>query len=325
LNNVEKPREPAGAQHLLTAARVGATRLYWKLQPRWPKAARWYRRLYLSTLASLSPPEPRGKVVLLFASPRSGSNYLLDCLRTTGVRMVAEPLEPNPAFGYSEPASGALAHLSRVARINGQGDVGFTLLLQGLLRNRLWASQISAAFPAALSLVLYRTRLLAQFVSLLLVKRSGIFHTRTSDVSHLRDLHFNPQAYLEWRNYTALAYDTLIDLAPHALVSYEDLTDPAQDRSSSLASQLGLSSDRFRSSLRKLAHRDPLQHLSNPGDAEAFGADRLVARWSSGSRARFVLEGVQSPRTAVSDPPPGDRDRLLLAYERALDTLNAPA
>lgn len=199
------------------------------------------------------------KAVFVIATPRSGSNLLLDCLgQAAGVQCNSEVLNWRMAIGPRRSAkpSQAIDHIRYSLQTLTAPMRVCKLFLNNLVHYRLTLDDLDRAFPAAQFLVLYRQSLAEQFTSmelanstkqwLLLAGQRQQKNPVTIDAAAMRKYCSKMREQYE----ATLARPCLAGRA--ALSSYEELTaDPQQHLSRHVFPLLGVAAGAVKSRLCK--------------------------------------------------------------------------
>lgn len=135
--------------------------------------------------------------LLILASGRSGSSWLVSCLNSVPrVRIVGEVLNPDFSYGpWSRRTSKAavLRHLIHSVHAAGASVSGVKLLQYHLDMYGVTAGDLRRLFPLAKYLILYRRSLLEQYLSLRIARQTGQW--RGSENFHTPPLvHVDPAA-----------------------------------------------------------------------------------------------------------------------------------
>ena len=253
----EKSAEAAGWSRPRNIAAVEIQRLRHKLK--------LLRRYWLSRHRPHVP-------FFVLATYRSGSNLLLDYLRSLPeVQCYSEVLSPRLPIGLRRIDLSprlALKHLRYSLQSLKAPVRGCKLMLDQLAACRLSSSDLTAAFPAARFIILYRESLAEQLLSARCARETGQWVIRRGQSAQQVRIEVAPLELQWFCDETRVLYDGLLadDRLRRAslLLSYEELVaDPAGTFAERICPLLGLPAREPRTSMVKQNPRPLAERIIN--------------------------------------------------------------
>ena len=253
----EKSAEPAGWSRPRNIAAVEIQRLRHKLK--------LLRRYWFSRHRPHLP-------FFVLATYRSGSNLLLDYLRSLpGVQCYSEVLSPRLPIGLRRidlSPKLALKHLRYSLQSLKAPVRGCKLMLDQLAACRLGSSDLTAAFPAARFIILYRESLAEQLLSARSARETGQWLIRSGQSAQQVQIEIAPLELQWFCDETRVLYDGLLadDRLRRAslVLSYEELVaDPAGIFAKRVCPLLGLPPREPRTSMLKQNPRPLAERIIN--------------------------------------------------------------
>ena len=233
-----------------------------------------FYRLYLTLLSPLFSLKKKS-VFFIVGYPRSGSTLFLSYLNShPDIHCINEPLDGSVYWGFSNQISSpeaAMKHLKKSILGGFQKSRGGKLFLGQLGNLGLSIDDITKTFPGGKYIILYRSDLLEQFLSLHIAMQAGEFAWYPGYEKKERTLWINPQ---QLENYYSRMSKDYKELAKKLdgnsiLVSYEALcSNPEEVLEETVLPYLGNDSRELVTSMVKQNHWDYEKTITNYEDVK---------------------------------------------------------
>jgi LPS sulfotransferase NodH len=205
-------------------------------------------------------------LLFVLAEPRSGSNLLLDYMRSlSDVQVTEEILNPWSSIGVPRQfitRRGVLSHIKHSIHVNRKVSV-CKLMLHHLKWHSMTAANLADRFDNSKFIIIYRDNLLDQYVSTKILHISGIDRLSLNKPATRYDgtIRIDTEALLKYCNnmrdsFAALASDAILR-GRSVVVSYDELKlDPQRLFQETLCPFMGVEYDNVTTELIKQSNRE---------------------------------------------------------------------